>query len=101
MQRVGEFALSRINASGRKGQRLSDAKKQSLSKEKAMLTWATADSDNYEYYSQLPILLRVARPVAGSSELHARSEARAAKRTTCARGSERKANDNDLATTHY
>eukprot|EP00959_Pyramimonas_sp_CCMP1952_P159075 3326730-Pyramimonas_sp.AAC.1 len=38
MQWVDESALSRINASGREGRRLSDARKQALSKEKAKLT---------------------------------------------------------------
>eukprot|EP00959_Pyramimonas_sp_CCMP1952_P440429 9221159-Pyramimonas_sp.AAC.1 len=46
MQWVDEVALSRINASGRKGQRLSDQRKQPLSKDKTKLTWATADSNN-------------------------------------------------------
>eukprot|EP00959_Pyramimonas_sp_CCMP1952_P029973 628807-Pyramimonas_sp.AAC.1 len=43
MQWEDELALSRPNASGRKGRRLSDQRKQTLSKDKAKLTWATAD----------------------------------------------------------
>eukprot|EP00959_Pyramimonas_sp_CCMP1952_P185355 3875720-Pyramimonas_sp.AAC.1 len=47
---VGEFVAPRLRASGRKGQRLSDQRLQTLSKDKTELTWATTDSRSSRSY---------------------------------------------------